>query len=250
MSEQVKEQPEVKFTKVPFTIEEMKEYFVNKNKFFIINYKESELKGNRFLSYVGNLDIPFEIDYTGASKEERFELVSEFLKSRNLVKLSSLALSVAEILIHSRGIKAAPLTNNGLFNDEQKDEVIKLNQEVIDHWNTFLLSTNIFMLTTVKPINDEYKFNNAFPEIVNATYLGQNVVQLFSVPRFMETYMSAPIDREIFYFKHQFEDYIYRGKNLFHYFRTPENTPYALFETLMDGSTTMEELDFLKSQNP
>ena len=239
-------QPEIKFSKIPFNLEEMKEYFMDKNKFFIINYNDSELKGNRFLSYVGNLEIPFEINYTDMSKEDRFDLVEEFLKSRNIVKLNSLALTVAELLVYSRGIRNVQLSQQCLFTDLEMDELIAKNQEIIDRWNTFLLSTNVFMLTTIKEVNQAYNFKTQFKEISDAIYVGQNIVQLFSVPRFMESYLSAEIDRELFYFKHQFEDYMYKGKNLFHYYRTPENTPYSIFETLLNGSIKMEDLNILK----
>ena len=243
-------QPETKYTKVPFSLEEMKEYFLDKNKFFIINYKDSELKGNRFLSYVGNLEIPFEIDYTGVSKEEKFELIQEFLKSRNLIKLTSMALTMGEILLHYRGIHGLKLTDKSLLTLDEMDELIKLNPEMIERWNLFMQSTNLFMLTTVKAINDFYKFKDNHKEIADASFVGQNIIQLFSVPGFMECFLSKPLDRELVYFKHQFEDYIYKGNNLYFYFKSPENTPYAIFEAIAQGSMSVDQLATLKGENP
>lgn len=248
-TEQIKDENlETQYTKVPFSIEEMKSYFMNKNKFFIINYKKSELKGNLFLSYVGNLEIPFEIDYTDATKEEKFELLGEFLKSRNIVKSNSLALTIAEILLHSRGIKNFTLIKNPILSADEIEEFIARKTELIDKWNTFLLSTNVYMLTTVSALDEAYNFKEQFQVITDANFVGHNVVQLFSVPSFMEAFLSVPADREIFYFKHQFEDYIYKGKNLFTYFNCPENTPYIIFQSLLSGDISLEDLTFMKGE--
>jgi hypothetical protein len=231
---------DVKQTKVPFSIDEMREYFLDKNKFFIIDYKNSELHGNRFLSYVGNLEIPFELNYQGMTKEQKFELLNEFFKSRTIIKFDSLALTAAEVLLASRKIDDTNFVTNSILTLEEKLEFISENEETIHRWNTFLLSTNIFMLTTVAELNEQYHIKECYPQIIDPQYLGQNVVQMFAVPGFMERFFSVPADREIFYFKHQFEDYIYKGKNLYSYFRNPENTPFIIFEGMMNGTFTPE----------
>lgn len=241
---------EIKHAKVPFTIEEMIEYFLNKNKFYIINYKDSELKGNRFLSYVGNLEIPFEINYIGVSKEEKFELVLEFLKSRNIIKLGSLALTSAEILLRYRGLSNLKISTNPIFSDSEFNDFIKENEEIISKWTTFVLSTNLFMLTTVKELNEGYNFKEGFKEIEDANYIGQNIVQLFSVPSFMEAFFSLPIDREIFFFKHQFEDYMFKGNNLFFYYGCPENMPYVIFDSMIRGTINPEQIEEIRKASP
>jgi hypothetical protein len=237
---------QVHVTTVPFSLDVMKEYFMNKNKFFIINYKESELKGNRFMSYVGNLEIPFEINYTDMTKEEKFDLLQEFFKSRNIVKFESMALTAAEVILRARNINGIKLSEHSIFNDAEKDEFISAYNEVVEKWITFLVSTNLFMVTTAKDINDSYNFKEGFQEIDDAHYVGQNVVQLFSVPSFMEVFFSAPIDRPIFYFKHQFEQYMFKGKNLFHYFNCAENIPYIIFNDFLNGRIKPEQLTYLK----
>ncbi len=242
-----KDEMKVIHTKVPFSLDEMKDYFLDKNKFYIIDYKNSELKGNRFISYMGNLEITFEVNYTSLSKEEKFELLLEFFKSRNIVKFSSMALTASEVILRMRKIDGIRLTENSLLTDAEKDEFIATNEELLERWVTFLLSTNLFMLTTAKEINDSYNFKEGFKEIIDAHYVGQNIVQLFSVPSFMEVFLSAHIEREIVYFKHQFEDYMFKGQNLFYYYNCPENIPFIIFNEILKGSIQPEQLSELKN---
>jgi hypothetical protein len=240
------ENQEVVFSKVPFTLDEMKDYFVNRNKFFIVSYKNSELKGNRFLSYLANLEIPFEIDISDCSNEEKSELILEFMKSRNIVKISSLSLMVAEIILVARGSKGVLLSNGSFFTEVEKIEFAQKHKELIHTWITFISSTSIYMLTTLKAVDEVYNFKQGYKEVLDAHYLGQNVIQLFSVPAFMEIYFSLPQDVEMFYFKHQFEDYMFKGQSLYYYFNTTENIPFVIFQGLMSGDILPSDLNTLR----
>ena len=48
-------------TIVPISIDNLKKYFTDKNTSFIIDYNNSSLKGNKFLTYISNLDVPCDV---------------------------------------------------------------------------------------------------------------------------------------------------------------------------------------------
>lgn len=227
---------------VPLEIAQIKEYFENKELFFLISYSNSKIKGNMFLTYISNLDLPCEIDFSGACKEDRFELLKFYFETRNLNESNVLRYAASQVMLERKGFDTMPMFIHPVFTREECAEFINTNREMIERWNTFISSTMIYMLTAFKEIEETYSFKNQFPLVEDPHYIGSNVVQLFSVPGFLEQFFSKAADTEIFYFKSQFEEYMFRGKNLFHYFDNPENTLLMLFNEMLAGNKTHEEI--------
>jgi len=74
-------------------------------------------------------------------------------------------------------------------------------------------------------------------------------VLLYGLPAFVETFFSTAPRAPIRYFKAQFEEYMFRGKNLFHYFDTDFNPLLAATSGLLTGAIPYESLrDFLRSE--
>ena len=76
------EQKEFRNVKVPLSVDQIKEFFTNKNLVYLINYHDSDLKGVVFLTYLSNLDLPAEINFTGSSFEQKEELLKIYMETR------------------------------------------------------------------------------------------------------------------------------------------------------------------------
>jgi len=61
-------------TTAPIAIEDLKKYFADKETFYLINYKDSELKGEKLLTYLSNLDVPADIKFS--TLEEIAEMIA------------------------------------------------------------------------------------------------------------------------------------------------------------------------------
>lgn len=230
---------------VPLEISQIKEYFENKQLFFLINYADSKIKGNMFLTYISNLDLPCEILLDKTNKEEKFELLKFYMETRNLTISNVLKLASAQVLLELKGFDTTEIFINPAFTREECAEFIQNNPELIQRWNTFISSSFVFLLTSVGELEEQYSFKNTFQTIDDPHYIGSNVVHLYSVPSFLELFFSKPADTEVFYFKPQFEEYMFRGKNLFHYFFCPENTLLLLFNEMLTGEKSVEEINEL-----
>lgn len=224
----------------PLKIEAIKEYFENKGLFFIVNYSESQIKGNMFLTYLSNLDLAYELDLSTASKEEKFELIRIYMETRNLNASDVLKLAVAELLLTYKNVDTTQFFAQSIFTAEEKAEFIQTYKSLIEKWDQFLSSTYIYMIKAIPSLNEELKVETQFKEIADPNFIGLNVAQMFGIPAFIDLYLSIPPHQELVYFKHQFEDYIFNGKNFFHHFCCPENTTFIAFEASTRSSEFRE----------
>lgn len=236
--------------KAPLELEEIKSFFDDPSVVFHIDYSASSIKGNVFLTYLSNLDIPAEVLLDNSSPQEKEELLNSYLSSKLIVNLPSFALNVSQIILEAAGVDCAYRIINPIWNLEQRKALIsKLNSQ-IERWITFLSSSSIYMLTSCKELEEEYNFKSHYRCVEDIDFVGYNVVNMFSVPAFTEFLFSVPCKGEILYFKHQFEDYMFKGNNIFHYFCTPENTMHIIFEEMLKGSITTDLLaSLMQSQD-
>ena len=63
-----------------------------------------------------------------------------------------------------------------------------------------------------------FAFLVAIVLVDDVLYIGSNIVTLFSIPSFMELFFTTQMRTQMKYFKQQFDEHIFRGKNLFEYF--------------------------------
>jgi hypothetical protein len=91
-------------TTAPISIEQLKKYFVDKNTFYSINYRESNLKGSKLLTYISNLDIPCDINFAGCSYEEFYNMLEDYLQSTMIVNVNSLEQAIINILLQTKDI--------------------------------------------------------------------------------------------------------------------------------------------------
>lgn len=227
----------------PLSIEQIKSYFENKNQLFVIDYKNSQIKGGMLLTYISNLELPCEIDFKDVSKEEIYDLIAAYFETKSIVSTEILHIIAAKILLESKGIDSEYLDCGKIFDRNDVKYFIEKNQEIVSKWNSFVSSSFYFFLFCYRDLAEQHGVKNDFPEVNDPDYVGYNIVKLFSIPGFLETYYSVPISHSVHYFKPQFDDYIFKGKNLFQYFINPNNILAIALDDVFRGNISTDTLN-------
>jgi hypothetical protein len=231
---------DVREVKVPLTVDEIKEFFTNKEILYLVNYNESELKGVVFLTYLSNLDLPAEINFTGSGFEAKEELIRIYMETRNIISCETLRLNVAKILLEYRGVDTTDVFLNPCFNNDEVNKFITNNSALLDKWEQFIESTTLYAQTTVPELEESCKLKENSTIVEDQMFIGANVVNMFSIESFYEIFLSVPYRKDIVYFKYQFEEYMFRGKNFFSFFNCEENLIYKTFLTHINGEIDIE----------
>jgi len=203
-------------TVVPISIENLKKYFNNKETFYLIDYKNSELKGKKLLTYLSNLDLPSDI------KEPDLELVKEYLNSTSLTNINSLENIVIDILLEYKEISK---TNN-------YKEFIKENENIISIWSDKLDSLSIFNMYIVN-LKEFKDYAENFEKDDTKCLEGINFVSLLKQERFYLFYNK--LNKNIKFYTHYFVDYMFRGKNLYQFWSTSKNPMFLLTWAITQG---------------
>lgn len=204
-------------TTVPISIENLKKYFIDKEVSYVIDYQNSSLKGKKFLTYLSNLDLPTDI------KNPDLELVKEYLHSISLLNVSSLENIVIDILFEFKNISK----------ENKYKNFINENKDIISKWREKLESLSIFNLYSIN--SDEFKdYAKSFPSDDTNSLDGINFVSLLKHERFYLFFKNINNDIVKFY-THYFEDYMFKGKNLFSYWSNENNPMFLLTWNTIDG---------------
>lgn len=237
----------VKVVTLPLKVEELKEFIEKKDTLYVVSYKDTQIKGNVAYNYLSNLDLHAEFDFTDCDYELREEALTSFMQTRNLISSDGPRLNVAQILLEKRGIDTQDMFSNSMFSKDEIELFITNNQEILNKWEQFLESTIIYAQMCLRTEFDDenFKLENPYPDlevIDDIHWLGTNIVTLFSIPTFMEQFLSiTPIHPHV-YFKQQFEEYMFKGSNLFSYYLAQENTPFLAFFAEFRGDLKIEDL--------
>lgn len=192
-------------TTAPIAIEYLKEYFSDKETTYVIDYAESELKGEKLLVYLGNLDLPADIKFE--TSEDLEEMVLAYASSTFIVNIKSLEFAMLNLLLKNE--IGFPLT----------DEL----QLLLDHWSIRIKSLLLYNLHTVN-LEEFNTFVDAAPKDDTDSLVGVNFVSLLKYEELGQIIVDDDnnLDECINYTKY-FNDYMFKGKNLFSYWANPNN---------------------------
>jgi len=221
-------------TAVPISIEDLKKFFTDKNTFYMINYKDSKLKGSKLLTYLSNLEIPCDIDLN-LDDEEKYQLLKDYMSSPMIVNIKSLELLTIDVLSEAKGL----LDNN-------HKAFIGENTELINDWISKLDSLTIYNMHVVG--NKEFKdFVNQFPVSDKDDLIGVNFVSLLKHESFYSFYAKIHQDKLKFY-NHYFNDYMFKGKSLFSYWANENNPLFLLTYGIAEGLVDSQKYNEAKRQ--
>jgi hypothetical protein len=232
-------------TIAPISLDNLKKYFNDKTTFFVINYKDSSLKGTKLLTYLSNLDIPSDIDFSGCSGDECYDMIKEYLHSSMIVNVHTLESSVINILHQAKQL--VPL---------QDKEFIEQNKDILNKWISKLESLSLYNMHIIS--DDMFKeFVSSFETDDSSELDGVNFISLLKHQNFYSFYNNTDKNSLKFY-THYFNDYMFKGKNMYSYWAN-ENNPlflltYGIAEGAVEGDSynshkqkTIEELENVTS---
>ncbi len=214
-------------TIAPISIDNLKKYFTDKSTFFVLNYKDSSLKGAKLLTYLSNLDVPCDINVTGCEEQEVYDLIRDYLNTTMLVNVPSLEKAVNHILHQTKGL--IPL------NDEQ---FILDNKEILSIWVSKLESLSLYNMYIVG--GESFKeFAEKFEKDDTDELVGINFISLLKNEYFYSFYENTNPDNLKFYTRY-FDDYMFRGKNMYSYWANENNPLFLLTYGIAEGMITGE----------
>jgi hypothetical protein len=228
-------------TTAPISIENLKKYFNDQTTFFVIDYKNSSLKGTKLLTYLSNLDIPSDINFTGCSSDECFDMIKEYLNSTMIVNIPALESAVINILHQTKNL--VQVTDKEFIDD---------NKEILDKWISKLESLSLFNMHIIgNGIFEE--FVSSFEVDTSSELIGVNFISLLKNEHFYSFYNNTD-KKSLKFYTHYFNDYMFKGKNMYSYWAN-ENNPlflltYGISEGIVEGNSynshkqkTIEELE-------
>ena len=213
---------EVIETIAPISIEDLKKYFVNQDTKYIIDYKNSKLQGIKLLTYLSNLDVPCDLKIEENS-DEFFNLIKDYLSCPFLVNVHTIEVAVIGILLAHKGLIKVP----------EYDKFIEENQNVLNEWQGILDSCTIYNMYMIS--HETFKeFVESYPVAEKTDTNGINFVSLLKHEDFYLYYNSIDQSKLKFY-PNFFNDYIFKGKNLFAFWAVKENPMFVLTHGITSG---------------
>lgn len=214
-------------TVAPISIEDLKKFFTDKSTFYIIKYNESTLQGAKLFTYLSNLDIPCDIDFSGCDDTVCYEVLKEYFNTSTLLNVPILEKLAIFLLLQEKEIVP------------KKDiQFLEDNKEIIQKWISKLDSLSVYNMSIVQ--SDEFKnFVNQFPVDDTDSLEGINFISLLKNHDLYAIY--GKVDRSgLKYYSKYFNEYMFKGKNMYSFWAT-ENNPmfmltYGISEGLIDST--------------
>jgi hypothetical protein len=204
-------------TKAPISIEDLKKNFTEKDVSYLIDYSISDLKGKKLITYLSNLDIPADL------KNIDLDLVKDYLHSVSLVNISYLENVVIDILFVMKG----------LAKNENFSKFISENFEILEKWQNKLESLSLYNMYMLN--SDDFRnYAQSYTKDDTQDLEGVNFISLLKHTRFFGYYKKINNDKLKFY-THYFNDYMFRGKNMFEYWANDKNPLFLLTWSIANG---------------
>jgi hypothetical protein len=198
---------------VPISIENLKSYFSNKDQTFLIDYDKSEIKGEKFLIYLSNLDLPCNVKLD-ISKEEHRELLKYYFTTKNIVNIPSLEITALHVCLDYK------------YNLESLSrQFISENEDLVKSWLSVLESLTLYNFYCIN--SKKFKEHVTSHEHADCSNIGLNFVNLIKYDDFQ--YVVTNIKKEnLKYYESFFNDYMFKGNNLYRYWATEENNLFLI----------------------
>jgi hypothetical protein len=223
-------------TIAPISIEELKKYFADKNNFYLIDYSKSKLKGKKLLTYLSNLEIPSDISFIGTTEEEFSEIFKDYLNLQMICNVSSLEKFTIDILKEFKG-----LSNQNTFN-----RLIQDNTDILKEWVSKIDSLTLYNMYSID--NEEFKkFVESHTLDETNCLNGVNFVSLLKHEELYSLYEKIE-QQDLKFYKKYFEDYMFKGKNLYSYWANENNPMFLLTFGIAGGLVTGDDYVSIKKQ--
>lgn len=212
----------LKKVKAPLDIEDLKLYFEDKDTRYLIDYCESDLKGEKLLVYLSNLELPCDIQIDNYS--EMFELGKAYFNFTQILSVDILEKFAINVLNGYKNLTSI---------DDELQSFITENQEIIEKWSNRLDSLTLYNMYIIQDetIQD---FVKSHTEDKTDDIKGINFVSVLKHEDFY--YFYNKIDKTTLkYYSKYFNEYMFSGKNLFYYWSYEKNPMFVLTWAVGEG---------------
>lgn len=220
----------IKTVTVPLKVEELKSFIENKEEtFYHIDYGQSDINEGVFLNYLSNLELPCDVLLDDITFDQKEKFLTAYMTSKSILSTSGVALNIARIILEYRGIDTSTIFQNPILSEKETKTFVENNEELIKKWEHFIESSVVYALYITKDIEKDNDIKSHTQNIDDSNYVGLNIVNMFNIPSFLELFFLTGIKYEPSFFVRQFEEYMFKGKNLYDYFFSDQNQLFALF---------------------
>lgn len=210
----------------PLELEQLKKYFVDKNVFYIIDYDNSELKGELLLTYLSNLEIPCDVKIQ--KYEDCMSLLLEYMKFKQILNLPLLEEKMIDVLFQYKEII-----------EKSDTDFINANKEILQQWTEKLDSLSLYNMWIIN--EDAFKdFVKQFPVDATNSIEGINFVSLLKHEHFYMFYNIVD-EKNLKFFETYFEEYMFKGNNLYEYWANSNNPMFLLNWAISSDSFNVDE---------
>jgi hypothetical protein len=211
-------------TILPLSLETMKQVVTTTNVEVVVDYTASQIKGRSALIYLTNANIP-NVRFTVSTAEEAFELIDCYIMHKSTINIDCLCASIVRLLLAIKAVELSPADEESidglsLISPDDVGEYLMDDKRRINLLHLIHVLDNI--PTCLYATSPEFVKNHGAPEtvfpVVNTLdYIGYTFVNLVSMESFLIAYYSVPTTAPVVFFKQQFTEYAFGGKNLFAY---------------------------------
>lgn len=214
-------------TTAPISLEHLKAYFQDKNTFYRIDYTNSELKDDKLFVYLSNLELPCDLVFS--TEEEVMHAIKSYLHFTHILSIPILEHMVISIIKQWKG----------LIEKIWPDEFLEDNKEILTSWIKKLDSLTLYNLYIID--SEEFKDHvKEYKENDTNSIEGINFVSLLKHESFYDCY--AVIDGDnLEYYSNYFNEYIFKGNNLYKYWANENNPMFMLTWAIASGEMNLEE---------
>jgi len=244
---------------IPFDSETLKLIITGEIKSPELDYANCKIKGKNFITYLSNLKYEnLIINFSSVVVEERYELLSEFIKHNSTCHIEQLEAAVIKCLFLYKGFDLSLvdksqddflfLQKSVLSNDEVKEFVDK-NKDLIKQLVEILDGVLLYAIKNLNAYKEELGDFITTNIITEKQDIGKTFVNLFENPTFnCHFYGSLTSFDNIKYFDHYFDRPIYSGKTLINFITSPNCLIFPLLKMIIDIEFTPEQLQKISEQ--
>ncbi len=218
---------DLKKVTLPLSPEDMVEFFKDKDQYYMVDVAETLTKMNErgMLSYISNLGMKCALNYVSPI------IMEEYMRMKNFIEIPMLTAIHANILCFLKFHEVPYPPGLDDFGEEAIMSFIENNQELVIEQCVFLDS----FLLYIESRKEGYEIDEKQPTDRDLhDELGFSLLKLMTYEDFMIVFSKRipPIHEQTYYTKY-FDEYMFKGKNLFHY--AAASPLFGLVKVIEDG---------------
>lgn len=226
---------------LPLDDNQLLEFIDNQDKVYEIDFSKNTLDNQTALTYLSNLEMKCNVDFSNLSLEQKFDLIKTYMMFDSMVSIENLEKITLQIFNQYKGL----IIEDSILDILSKDEIssfIKENQDLLQKYDEVLSSIFFFNLMSFYNNEEKELMKKGCTKIIqNPRYIGINFVNLLKYPEFYAQFLLDK-PKYTYYFKEYFEDYMFEGYNLFKFLQTENNIILRVFSNIFNSTTVKEEV--------